>query len=230
MPKGIRKLFSDIPDTYETINHIVTFGQDILWRRKAAKKVPVGRDGRLIDVCTGTGEMASTLVRLQPESVQVYAVDFCTPMLQRAKKKPDAGKIHFIEADARRLPFPDEYFDAVTISFATRNIRTSDYRLSQCLREFYRVLKRGGRFINLETSQPESPIVRFFFHLYVKTLVRVVGGVLSFSFKAYTYLSFTIPRFYSAEGFRDVLLKAGFSEVRFERMCLGVVAIHDAIK
>ncbi len=230
MSEGIRKLFSEIPDTYEIINHIVTFGQDMLWRKKAARRASAAGGRRWIDVCTGTGEMACNLVRLKPENVQVYAVDFCVPMLQRAKKKSYAGKIHFMEADVGLLPFPDNYFDLVTISFATRNIRTSDYRLSRYLAEFHRVLKPGGRFINLETSQPVIPVVRFLFHLYVKTVVRVVGTALSLSFKAYAYLSFTIPRFYSAERFRDILLKAGFAEVRYERMFLGVAAIHDAMK
>jgi demethylmenaquinone methyltransferase/2-methoxy-6-polyprenyl-1,4-benzoquinol methylase len=183
-----------------------------------------------MDVCTGTGEMALDLLHHAPEETIVYATDFCVPMLQKAREKEGAERIRFVEADVHALPFADNYFDLITISFATRNINTSSGHLIECLKEFHRVLKPGGRFVNLETSQPKSKIVRFFFHQYVKFFVNIIGATLSSSMAAYRYLSYTIPRFYSSEIFSTYIRRAGFSSVSVYQMCSGVVALHDAIK
>jgi demethylmenaquinone methyltransferase/2-methoxy-6-polyprenyl-1,4-benzoquinol methylase len=230
MSDGIKKLFSQVPHRYEFINHVLTFGLDRRWRKIAAQRAASGGGVKWIDVCTGTGEMAHNLLDHAPEETTVYAADFCVPMLQKAREKEGAERIRFVEADVCLLPFADDYFDLITISFATRNINTSRSHLIECLKEFHRVLKPGGRFVNLETSQPESKIVRFFFHQYVKFFVKIIGAILSASIPAYRYLSYTIPRFYSSEIFSTYLQRAGFSCVSVHRMCSGVVALHRAVK
>ncbi len=230
MSDGIKKLFSHVPDRYEFINHVLTFGLDRRWRKIAAQRAVSGGGVKWIDVCTGTGEMAFNLLSHAPEETIVYATDFCLPMLQKAKAKEGAERIRFVEADVCLLPFADNYFDLITISFATRNINISRSHLIECLKEFYRVLKPGGRFVNLETSQPESKIVRFFFHQYVKFFVRNIGAMLSASIPAYKYLSYTIPRFYTAESFSTFIRRAGFSSVSAHLMCNGGVALHEAVK
>jgi demethylmenaquinone methyltransferase/2-methoxy-6-polyprenyl-1,4-benzoquinol methylase len=230
MSNGVKKVFSEVPKTYDLLNHLLTFGRDVKWRAKAAEIAAEGGGTKWIDVCTGTGDMAIALLSLAEESTSVYASDFSEPMMGRAKVKTEAGRLQFVTADLRSLPFQDNFFDLVTISFATRNINTSPEHLKECFSEIYRVLKPGGRFVNLETSQPDSGLVRFFFHLYVRVFVKVLGRLISGSKLAYNYLSYTIPRFYAAETLSDILVKIGFNEVKIHRMFMGVSAVHRALK
>ena len=118
----------------------------------------------------------------------------------------------------------------MTISFATRNINLNRNILIQSFSEFYRTLKPGGSFINLETSQPSSSLVRTFFHLFIKTFVKPVGSFISGSKESYIYLSKTIPKFYSAKQLKEILSVAGFDEVSYKKLFLGIAAIHHGLK
>ena len=133
-------------------------------------------------------------------------------------------------ADVSHLPFRDNSFDAITISFATRNLNINHDNLLKCLREFHRVLKPSGQFVNLETSQPKFAPIRWMFHLYVKATVGPIGRLVSGSDTAYTYLSHSICHFYSAEELDEIIRQAGFCEVSFNRMLFGATTIHKAIK
>jgi demethylmenaquinone methyltransferase/2-methoxy-6-polyprenyl-1,4-benzoquinol methylase len=228
--RNIQRIFGGIPSTYERVNRVLTFGLDRRWRRKAVEIAVEGGGLRWLDVCSGTGETAMMLREKTDDRVEVFVADFSLPMIREALKKPEAGKISFTLADVAQLPFPDNSIDLITISFATRNIDTSRNALTSCFREFYRVLNREGRFVNLETSQPPSRIVRWLVHLYVKLFVRAVGRVISGSDPAYAYLSSTIPRFYTGEELAGIMSEAGFEQVSFRRMLFGVTAIHKAVK
>lgn len=230
MKKGIQKIFSEVPQTYELVNHILTFGLDIYWRRKAARLASEAEGDMWIDLCTGTGEMAFYLSRLAPEGTRTYAVDFSLPMIHQAQKRKEASKINFIHSDIDDLPFADNTFDLVIISFAVRNINLNPERFLQSLKAIYRVLKSRGRFVSLETSQPKSKLIRKLFHLYIRLTVKPIGYLISGSKPAYTYLSQTIPRFYSAEEYAQIIRQAGFREVSFQRMLFGATAIHKAVK
>ncbi|MBN2601712.1 MAG: ubiquinone/menaquinone biosynthesis methyltransferase [Candidatus Marinimicrobia bacterium] len=230
MNKGIQKIFSEVPKTYELVNHILTFGLDILWRKKAVK-IAVSQGGtHWLDVCTGTGETANYLVKKAERGTTVYAADFSLPMLSEARKKPNGNAIQFTLSDIKYLPFPDNTFDLITISFATRNINTSRDALETSFKEFYRVLKPGGRFINLETSQPESPLIRKIVHLFIKIFVKPIGSLISGSKAGYAYLSQTIPRFYPADELTSILRKSGFRTVHYISLLFGVAAIHESLK
>ena len=230
MKRGLQRIFSEVSTTYELINHVLTFGLDILWRRKAAREA-VRVDGAFyLDVCTGTGETAQYLSRFGSEGVRVVALDFCFPMLEQAMKKPLHLRLFPVLAEANSLPFPDECFDLITISFATRNINPTREMLIKNLREFWRVLKLGGRFINLETSQPSIGIIRTLFHFYVKLFVKPVGHLMSGSKTGYTYLSRTILRFYSAEEFSLLPNEVGFQHTTSRPLLFGIAAIHSAKK
>jgi len=183
-----------------------------------------------LDVCSGTGEMAVYLSRLAGDETSVFASDFCAPMLDKARSKPDAGLIIFAIGDTSALPFQDRSFDLITISFATRNINVTPEHLTDCLREFSRVLRPGGRFINLETSQPDWTVVRSLFHLYVRIFVAPVGMAISRSKAGYAYLSRTIPRFHTADKFAEIIQSCGFSSVSYRKTVLGIAAIHEAVK
>ena len=230
MNKGVQRIFSGLSGTYDLINHILTFGLDALWRRKAAKIASMDGGDRWLDVCSGTGKMAFRLSRSAGDKTMVVAADFCIPMMAEARAKSAARQIVFVAADVNELPFRDETFDLITISFATRNININRDILTQCFREFHRILKHGGRFINLETSQPSSHLVRALFHLYIRLFVKPVGSIISGSKAGYTYLSNTIPRFYNASELAEILHQAGFAEVNFHKMMFGIAAIHKAVK
>jgi demethylmenaquinone methyltransferase/2-methoxy-6-polyprenyl-1,4-benzoquinol methylase len=226
----IHKIFSEVPRTYELVNHILTFGLDIIWRRRAAAVAAEGGGERWIDMCTGTGETAIYLQRLAPAGTLVCGLDFSLPMLTEAGKKSAAGNIHFVASDVKMLPFADESFDLVTISFATRNINLSRDILVQSFSEFHRILKPGGRFVNLETSRPSSAPLRKGLQVYVKLIVKSIGSRISGSKPAYTYLAGTIPRFYSPEELAGIMRLAGFVDVSFRRQLFGVAAIHHGMK
>ena len=243
----VQEVFSQVPATYEWVNHILTLGFDVAWRKRAARMgalhsvatvqdtaVAAG-DGsaagaRWVDMCTGTGETASYLQHLAPPGTTVYGVDFSPHMIAEATKKPEAGRIRFLLSDVKSLPFADHSLDLVTISFATRNINLRQDVLQHTFAEFYRVLRPGGCFINLETSQPTAGIVKKGFHLYVRLFVKAIGSRISGSKTAYTYLAHTIPRFYPAEELAGIIRHAGFRTVTAQRWLFGVAAVHLAIK
>jgi demethylmenaquinone methyltransferase/2-methoxy-6-polyprenyl-1,4-benzoquinol methylase len=218
MSQNIQKMFSELPATYERVNHILTFGLDILWRKRAAKAAALAGGTRWLDACCGTGEMAVNLSRLAKNGTALYATDFSLPMLQKACQKPEGKGIHFFLSDIRHLPFPGKIFDL------SRPV------LVRTFAEFHRVLKTGGRFINLETSRPAVPAIRKAHRFYIRLVVRRMGRLLSGSNNAYTYLSETIPRFYPPEELADCLYEAGFGKVHFKKMLFGAVALHEARK
>jgi demethylmenaquinone methyltransferase/2-methoxy-6-polyprenyl-1,4-benzoquinol methylase len=229
MNQPIQKMFTEVPQTYRLLNHLFTLGQDIFWRRKAAKIAASGGGTRWLDACSGTGEMATCLSHLATDGTSIVATDFSLSMMSKAIEKPEAKHIAFTLSDVSHLPFRDNSFDAITISFATRNL-ISQGNLLKCLREFHRVLKPGGRLVNLETSQPRFAPIRWMFHLYVKATVGPIGRLVSGSDTAYTYLSHSIRHFCSPEELAEIIRQAGFCEVSFNRVLLGAAAIHKAIK
>jgi len=230
MSRKIRTIFSDIEGTYERINHLLTFGFDILWRRRAVRLAVREGGGRWLDVCTGTGETAVYLQQRSGGSTRVTAVDFSPAMIGAAVAKPGAEGIDFVLADTGRLPFPDDSFDLVTLSFATRNLNTGSEALPAVFAEIARVVRPDGRYINLETSQPRNALLRTFFHGYVALVVRRLGRWISGSDAAYAYLGSTIPRFHPPEDLAAILTGAGFAQVEIRRLLGGVAAIHIARK
>jgi demethylmenaquinone methyltransferase/2-methoxy-6-polyprenyl-1,4-benzoquinol methylase len=230
MGNNIQKMFSEVSETYRMVNHVLTLGLDFMWRRRAAKIASSAGGERWIDLCSGTGDMAANLLRSAKNGTRIYAADFSAPMFGKAREAPECGGIEFVLCDVKKLPFPDDTFDLATIAFATRNINLSRNKLTETFREFRRVLRPGGRFVNLETSQPSSRIVRRLFHLFIKLFVKPVGELISGSGKSYAYLSSTIPRFYPAEELMGIMRQAGFEDGGIHRMSGGVVAVHQGVK
>lgn len=228
--KGVQKIFTEVSRTYEFVNHALSLGLDIHWRRKAARKAAEEGGSYWLDVCSGTGEMAINLSKLADKKVKIFSVDFCYLMLAKAAKKKSSSNINFTLAEANFLPFPDESFDLVAISFGTRNINPRREILDSHLREFYRVLKPGGRFVNLETSQPSLKMLQKLFFLYTRWIIKPIGFLLSGSKAGYSYLSFTIPRFYPPEEFSLILSKSGFTRISYSPLFFGTSAIHMAYK
>jgi len=226
----LQRVFSEVSGSYDLVNHVLTLGQDISWRRRAARAGARLGGTAWLDVCSGPGEMARDLARLAPRGVQVIAADFTPAMVKASLERSRRAGVRFVLSEAGALPFADGTFDLVTISFGTRNINTRRDLLVGRFREFHRVLRPGGAFLNLETSQPPLGLIRAIFHAYVNVLVKPLGFLLSSSKAGYAYLSSTIQRFYDAEKLADLIVEAGFQSVAVKRFLWGAAAVHLAGK
>ncbi len=225
-------MFTTVPYRYDLVNRVITWGLDNRWRRAAAEECLASQPRRVLDLGCGTGDLAINLARLAGDNVELAGIDFSQTMLELAAKKtePLARKISFISGDAADLPFPDEYFDSVGISFAFRNLTYKNPLARRHIAEVLRVLSTGGRFVIVETSQPRSKLIRKLYHLYLRWFVLRVGYLLSGSRGAYHYLAESAARFYSPEELKEVLTGAGFRYVSYHSLFLGAISIHIATK
>jgi len=230
MSKGLLRIFSEVANQYELVNHILTFGLDIPWRKRASQIAAVDGGKLWLEVCSGTGEMAVNLQKYASPGTRIVLSDFSFPMVSQARNKSELQITSMSLADSCKLPFLDNTFDLVVISFATRNITGNRERLMKFLKEFNRVLKPGGRFINLETSQPTFTPIRIAYHLYTKRIVRTLGRLISGSRTGYAYLAHSVASFFDAEELSVILREVGFSKVSYRTMNFGIVAIHKAVE
>ncbi len=228
MKKGVQKIYSQVASKYDLINRLMTFGLDVVWRRKAAAEAAVCQPTRILDLCCGTGDMARAISRHLPYARHIIGTDFSLPMLRLACEKPYPSKITFVLSDVGHLPFLDGTFDLLCIAFATRNLNSGPEALTNFLREFHRVLRPGGTLVHLETSQPRLKILRSLFHRYVRSVVRPLGGRLSGSSAGYRYLAHTVPRFYGTEDLSRLLNQAGFDGISARPLLFHVAALHTA--
>jgi demethylmenaquinone methyltransferase/2-methoxy-6-polyprenyl-1,4-benzoquinol methylase len=228
--QGIEEIFAEVPRTYRLVNRILTGGLDGAWRGETARMAAAEDGSRWLDACTGTGDMAIELRRRGGASRTVVGVDFSLPMLRTGAARVRGHDVSLVAAAACSLPFGDGAFDLVTVSFAARNCNVSREAFLEALREFRRVLKPGGVFLNLETSQPPSRLMRMLFHIYARSVVGPLGRFISGSRAGYAYLSHTLPRFYGAGELAGLIEEAGFSQVSFRRFTFGVVAVHRAVR
>jgi demethylmenaquinone methyltransferase/2-methoxy-6-polyprenyl-1,4-benzoquinol methylase len=222
---------------YETLNTALTLGLDRRWRRKAAREALALKPKHVLDVCCGTGNLTVELHRLSEGGTVIIGLDFSEAMLSKALEKRSGAT--FIRGEAGVLPFPDAAFDALTMSFAARNLdegrRTgrgpgdSGKSLVKYFSEFRRVLKPGGIFVNLETSQPGNRLIRSVFHAAVRFLLAPVRMLSPKNKTAYGFLEQTVAAFYSPEELSKIILAAGFSEVRVLPLMFGAAAIHTAV-
>ncbi|MCX5997649.1 MAG: ubiquinone/menaquinone biosynthesis methyltransferase [Chloroflexi bacterium] len=234
-PQTVRPLyhiFTRIPGRYDLINHVITLGMDNGWRRQAALACLQDRPARILDICCGTGDLAITIAKLAQYTPEITGVDYSQPMLEIATAKTAAsgGNIRFIKADVARLPFSDHYFDCIGISFAFRHLTYNNPLTPIYLNEILRVLKPGGRFVIVESSQPTSPFIRFLDHLYLRLWVFHSGYLISGNKGAYRYLAESARNFYSAVEMQGFLLKAGFKQATAKRLFFGAAAVYTAIK
>lgn len=218
-------MFATVAPRYDFLNHFLSLGRDIAWRRATARALRhvLGRPGSLaLDVCCGTGDLALALARASRG--KVIGADFCHPMLQRATEKlgPSNRSVFFLGADTLALPFGDGVVDVVTVAFGFRNL--ADY--SRGLREMHRVLKPGGLVAILEFSRVEwplfGPIFRFYFHRVLPRLGTWISGVRG----PYEYLPHSVSGFPDQESLTGALQQARFQNVRYRNFAGGVAALH----
>lgn len=226
-PKAVNSMFARIAGRYDVANHLLSGGVDFWWRQRLVRLVHDTHPGAVLDLATGSGDVAFALADGLPPGTPITGMDFCQPMLDEAvKKRSDSRRwtqIEFRQGDGMALPLPDRSFDAVTISFGLRNMADRHKALS----EMRRVLRPGGRLFVLEFSQPFFWF-RPFYYAYLKFVLPVIAGVVTGDKSAYEYLCGSIELFPDRAGISAEILRAGFSSVSAIPLTFGIVALHEA--
>ena len=221
----VQGMFGRIAARYDLMNRLMTGGQDVRWRRQVIDLARLPAAGRLLDLGTGTGDLAFEALRRDPRLLAVGG-DFTLEMMRVGRRRPQGGAVRWAGTDALHLPFADSQFDAVTSGYLMRNV--SDVR--QAWAEQYRVLKAGGRVVCLDTTPPARnllrPFIQFHLHIVIPTLGRLIAGAS----EAYTYLPDSTEGFLPAERLAERMKEAGFRDVGFRRLMLGTMAIHWGTK
>jgi len=224
-------MFDEIVSSYDFLNHFLSFGFDYGWRKKAVKKFTPGiNNGKVLDLCSGTGDLTFTLLKRQNFKGEVLALDGSMQMLIKARKRAanrDKGeRIKILQGDAEKLPLKDSSVNAAMAAFGIRNL--PDARKG--LEEIFRALKQGGELMILEFSAPKNRVVEILFGLYFSRVLPFLGGLVSKRKSAYSYL---VSSVYSFSGTFDIcaeLKEIGFEEVKKEMLTMGIVSIYNAKK
>ena len=214
----VQNMFTRIAKRYNLMNRLMTGGQDIRWRRQVIQLARLRPTSRLLDLGTGTGDLAREALAQVPQA-RVIAADFTLEMMRVGQKN---GLLNFSSADALRLPFSDSIFDAVVSGFLMRNV----IDLQKSLQEQYRVLKKGGRIVILDTTRPKKNLLYPFIWLHMHVVIPVLGKLLTGSTDAYRYLPETTEGFVTAENLASRMAAIGFKKINFERLMFGTIAIH----
>jgi len=226
----VNTMFDTIAPRYDLMNRLMTFGMDRGWRKYVVAQAapPVG--GSVLDVATGTGDIAIALAQRVGPRGTVLATDFSEAMMRpgpdKAAKAGVGGIVRFMAADALDLPFPDETFDCVTTGFAMRNVTD----IERAFREMWRVTKPGGRIVCLEVAKPGFPPVRFLHQHYFNWIVPLLGSIVTGHSEAYRYLPASARNFPPPPALTAIMERAGLCDVHFRRLSLGAVAVHTGTK
>lgn len=220
----VRAMFSDIAPRYDLLNHLLSFNVDRRWRRRAVRVLGWEREpgGLYLDLCAGTLDVAGELVRQRGFHGRVVGADFAEPMLREGLDKVRGRAVHPVAADALALPLPDAACAGAIVAFGIRNLTDAEVGL----REVARVLKPGARFVILEFTTPSSAIVRAGYHLYFHSVLPRIGSMISGNRSAYRYLPESVAHFSSPTQLAARMRSAGFSDVRWSSLTLGIAAIH----
>lgn len=221
-------MFDQIAGKYDFLNHFLSVGIDRSWRRKAIDELKDLKPRRILDVATGTGDLAFEALRLKPK--KVTGVDISEGMLSIAREKAEKLKtdqlVHFRKADSEKLPFSDNSFDAVTVGFGVRNFEN----LQKGLDTMFRVLRPGGKLVVLEFSKPRSFPVKQLYGFYSFKILPFFGRLFSKDKEAYSYLPESVAAFPDGKDFTRLMERSGFKDTRIRRLSLGICAIYTGTK
>ena len=227
----IRRMFGSIAPVYDLLNHLLSLNVDRWWRWRTTRLVPPRGDAPILDVCTGTGDLALAYDRAAQHKVPIVGADFCEPMLQRAVAKTLRARaderIRFVEADAQHLPFPDNAFQISTVAFGLRNVTDTDRGIA----ELVRVTRPGGRVAILEFSQPRGWILGPLYRFYFRRILPLIGQIISRSKEsAYRYLPASVMEFPDGEALADRLRGHGLAEVHWHPLTFGIATLYVGTK
>ncbi|GAB4549548.1 MAG: bifunctional demethylmenaquinone methyltransferase/2-methoxy-6-polyprenyl-1,4-benzoquinol methylase UbiE [Anaerolineales bacterium] len=214
----VQGMFTKIARRYDLMNRLMTGGQDVQWRKMVIRLAQIDNDSSLLDLGSGTGDLAREAARQFPQA-KVIASDFTLEMMRVGKQN---GALNFSTADALRLPFADSSFDAVISGFLMRNV----IDLQKAIAEQYRILKNGGRIVILDTTRPKKNFLSPFIWLHMHFVIPTLGALLTGVGEAYRYLPETTEGFVTAEDMAARMAAAGFKNINFKRLMFGTIAIH----
>ncbi len=214
----VQKMFTQIARRYDLMNRLMTGGQDVRWRKQVIQLARLGNHARLLDLGTGTGDLAREAATQFPRA-RVIAADFTLEMMRVGQRR---GPLNFSSADALRLPFTDSSFDAVVSGFLMRNV----IDLQKAIQEQHRVLKKGGRIVILDTTRPKKNLLSPYIWMHMHVVIPLLGKLLTGSSDAYRYLPETTEGFVTAENMASRMAAAGFKKVGYQRFMFGTIAIH----
>lgn len=223
--RGVRQMFDDISPRYDLLNRLLSFGIDQRWRRFAVSQLNIPAHGRVLDIATGTCDVALEVAAQTDPSVTIVGEDFTQGMLVHGQTKlndSEHGKrIMLVNAPCEEIPHPDNTFDAITIAFGIRNVVDRPAGL----REMFRVLKPGGRAVILEFSNPKSKLFRQLYYFYFQKILPTIGGLIS-KRSAYQYLPDSVIEFPSQEKFSAMMGEAGFQRLQYCDLTFGISTVY----
>jgi demethylmenaquinone methyltransferase/2-methoxy-6-polyprenyl-1,4-benzoquinol methylase len=224
----VAQMFDNISENYDGLNRVISLGIDMKWRKKVVALVAEKNPERILDIATGTGDLV--IMMSNTSAKKIIGLDISAGMLEVGKQKIEAKKltekIEMVLGDSENMPYPDNYFDAITVSFGIRNFET----LEKGLAEIYRVLKPNGIFVILETSVPTKFPFKQGYAFYTKYILPIIGKVFSKDNDAYGYLSESAANFPFGETLNNILRKISFIECKAMPQTMGVATIYTATK
>lgn len=221
----VSQMFGGIAERYDLMNRLMTFGQDLRWRRLLIHAAALPPDGRLLDIATGTGDIGFEALRQVP-GAHVVAADFSLPMMEAGRIRRRDERLVWLAADTFHLPFEDDSFDAVASGFLLRNV----VDVVGALAEQRRVVRPGGHVVCLETSPPPNNLLRPAINIHLRHIIPSLGQLVSGSNEAYTYLPQSSIAFMEPQALAQAFQSAGLHTVRYRRLMFGTVAIHIGVK
>ena len=221
----VQAMFARIAGRYDLMNRLMTFGQDVRWRRAVIRQAQLPRSGRLLDIATGTGDIAWEAVRQQPD-IQAVAGDFTLEMMQAGQAYPERQVLQWVAADTLVLPFADDTFDAVTSGFLMRNV----VDVAGAFAEQMRVTRPGGRVVVLESSPPKENLLRPLIRLHLNTVIPTLGRLITGEREAYRYLPDTTQQFRTPEDLAQIMRDTGLVDVDYRLFMFGTIAVHAGRK
>lgn len=226
--KQVEQMFDNISGNYDLLNRILSMGIDVSWRKKVVKSVQKAKPATILDIATGTGDLAIAMAKATDAKISGF--DLSAGMLEVGRKKVSeqnlANRIEMIQGDAENMPFADNSFDVITVAFGVRNFEN----LSKGLDEIYRVLKPGGKFIILEFSQPESFPMKQLYSFYSKNILPRIGKQISKDQSAYTYLPDSVKAFPYGEKMINILKSSNFVQPFDKKLTFGIASIYESLK
>jgi len=230
----LKNMFNAVPRRYDLLNRLLTFWLDEPWRAIAVRQCLAESPQRVLDLCCGTGDLTRQLAAKCSDATELFGFDFSPAMLEQARIKAKRtgyiSRVELVEGNAAAMEFADGHFDSVGIAFGFRNLTWRNRLKDAALSEVHRVLRSGGRFVIVETSQPQNAAWRWLYHAFLKVIAGPVGTWISGHPSAYRYLAESASDYYTADEVKEMLLSAGFSKVSYQRLLGGVAAVHTAVK